>query len=263
MRIKLTLQCPKNSVIALNNRYELSSVLYKILANADKDFATWLHDKGYGADGRQFKLFTFGWLNTYPYDKVDGGQICKSGVLTWEVSFCVDELVQHFVSGLFREASFELKAGFFDEVHFKVQNVEILPLPNFTETMQYRCITPILIGQKSEGSKYETYLSPLDADFAALFLHNLRGKVKAVQGESFQDSDTVSFRLLSAPDKVRPKGFKVYKQGIAPLTYKPYLFDFEVTAPPEWQKIGFLAGFGQDASLGVGMVEIKSTTQNE
>jgi len=256
VRIKLTLQCSKGSIIALNNRYELSAVLYKILANADKDFATWLHDRGYGKDGRQFKLFTFGFLQTFPYYKVDGGQVCKSGLVTWEASLCVDELVQHIVTGLFRDASFVLKAGFFEEVHFKVQNVEILPLPNFTETMQYRCQTPILIGQKREASKYETYLSPLDANYAALFHYNLRGKVKAVQGESFQDSDTVSFRLLSAPDNVRPKGFKVCKQGIAPLTYKPYLFDFELIAPPEWQRVGYLAGFGQDGALGLGMCNV-------
>ncbi len=67
MRLKLTLSCKKGAALALNNRYELSAILYKIIEKADNEFADWLHNKGYTADGRTFKLFTFGWLDAYPY----------------------------------------------------------------------------------------------------------------------------------------------------------------------------------------------------
>ena len=72
MRLRLSLTCKKGAVLALNNRYELSAVLYKILEKADSNFSNWLHNKGYTADGRNFKLFTFGWLDAYPYTLGDG-----------------------------------------------------------------------------------------------------------------------------------------------------------------------------------------------
>ncbi len=252
MRIKLTLSCKKGAKIALNNRYELSAILYNIIERADAEFSAWLHDKGYAADGRNFKLFTFGWLDAYPYLQGDGFQITREGKVTWELSFCVDKIIENFVAGLFREASFEFKAGFQEKVNFRIENVEILPPPVFTETMRYSTITPILIGKKNENSKHETYLSPLDEGFEEIFLHNLRGKVKATQGDAFEDAE-VSFRLLSPPDMVRKKAFTIYKQGIAPMKYIPYLFDFEINMPVSWQHILYFAGGGQDNALGIGM----------
>jgi CRISPR-associated endoribonuclease Cas6 len=256
MRLKLTLSCKKGAVLALNNRYELSAILYSIIERADAEFSAWLHDKGYAADGRNFKLFTFGWLDAYPYQMAKEAHISKEGKVTWEVSFCVDKIIENFVAGLFREASFEYKAGFMEKVNFRIENVEILPPPHFFETMRYSCSTPILIGQKNEGTRTETYLSPLDEGYEALFLHNLRGKVKAAQGETFVDTTDVSFRLLSPEEKVKYKMFKIYKKDKPTLTYKPFVFDFELIAPSDWQQIGYLAGFGQDNAMGLGMCKI-------
>ena len=255
MRLKLSLTCKKGAALALNNRYELSAVLYSILEKADSNFSNWLHNKGYASDGRNFKLFTFGWLDAYPYTKDNGVQITTEGKVTWELSFCVDKIIEHFVAGIFQDAQFEIKAGFQEKVQFKVTNVEILKMPIFTETMRYTCATSILIGQKQEGSRNEKYLSPLDVDFEHLFLHNLRGKVMAAQGDTFVDTDGITFKLLSPPEKVKRKPFEIFKNKQT-LRYIAYAFDFELTAPTEWQKIGYLAGFGQDNALGIGMCNV-------
>ncbi len=234
MRLKLTLSCKKGAKIALNNRYELQAVIYSIIEKADSEFSNWLHSQGFGND-RRFKLFTFGWLDAYPYTykKGDSFQIATEGKVTLEVSFCVEKIIEHFVAGLFQEASFQLKAGFLEVVHFRIENVEILQPPIFTETMRYTCVTPILIGKKDDDNKQEQYLSPLDAAYAELFIHNLRGKVKAAQGDAFEDTDNVSFRLLSPPDKVRRKPVTVFKKT-GNVTHIPYGFDFELSAPVEW-----------------------------
>jgi CRISPR-associated endoribonuclease Cas6 len=257
MRLKLSLSCKKGALIAFNNRYELSAVLYRIIEKADGAFADWLHNEGYASDGRNFKLFTFGWLNPYPYEMSADkkSMIAKEGRVTWEVSFCVDTIIQHFVAGIFHEASFDLKAGFQEKVHFRVENVEILQLPIFKETMRYTCETPILIGRKNEGTRNETYLSPLDDGYEELFLHNLKGKVKAAQGETFQDTTELNFRLLSPAEKVKKKAFDIHK-GKEKIRCVPFVFDFEVSVPLTWQHIGFLAGFGQDNALGLGMCKV-------
>ena len=59
-----------------------------------------------------------------------------------------------------------------------------------------------------------------------------------------------TFKLLSAP-KARLLHIKQTK-------VKGYLFDFELMAPKDLMRLGFLGGFGEkNSSLGMGMVGIK------
>lgn len=47
MRFKLQLEVNKNvfgNRLPINYQYEQSAVIYRILARADKDYATWLHE---------------------------------------------------------------------------------------------------------------------------------------------------------------------------------------------------------------------------
>ena len=53
MRFKLYLSIDKHGFgdrLPFNYQYELSAVIYKILASADQAFAQWLHDNGFTAD---------------------------------------------------------------------------------------------------------------------------------------------------------------------------------------------------------------------
>ncbi len=60
MRFKLTLQTLQYpAFLPFNYQYPLSSAIYKIIRSADKDFAAFLHNKGYGEGYKSFKLFTF------------------------------------------------------------------------------------------------------------------------------------------------------------------------------------------------------------
>lgn len=46
MRFKLDIVVPINSIIPINYQYELSSWIYHVI-NCDKEFADWLHNKGF------------------------------------------------------------------------------------------------------------------------------------------------------------------------------------------------------------------------
>lgn len=62
MRFLLNLNIDKRrngSLLPLNYQYECSALIYKILFNANRDYATWLHENGFTGDKKQFKLFTF------------------------------------------------------------------------------------------------------------------------------------------------------------------------------------------------------------
>ena len=63
MRFKLQLEVNKNvfgNRLPINYQYEQSAVIYRILARADKDYATWLHENGYRMEnGKTFKFFSY------------------------------------------------------------------------------------------------------------------------------------------------------------------------------------------------------------
>lgn len=63
MRFKLTLEVNKKAFgnrLPINYQYEQSCVIYKILARANKDYATWLHENGFRKEnGKTFKFFSY------------------------------------------------------------------------------------------------------------------------------------------------------------------------------------------------------------
>lgn len=100
MRIKLTLNHPPNSILPINYAYPISAMIYKMLQKADPVFSQWLHEHGWGEDGKKYKLFTFDKL-TPTYFKIQGDRfILVEGPTYLTLSFLMDEALGHFIQGL-------------------------------------------------------------------------------------------------------------------------------------------------------------------
>lgn len=258
MRLKLKLRCRPNSVISMNYTYALQAVIYKILERADPVFSHWLHEKGYDSTGKNFKLFTFDLLRGYFRNDYDQQTIrFIDGNIEWRVSFCVDQAVEKFVTGLFHNQVLEIVTpdGRLDCV---VQQVEILPPPTFKEDMQFRAIMPICIAENSPESRHAQYRSPDDAQFNNLFMANLHNKYRAAFPDNAQQATTTplpySLRILTPP---RKKGFSTYKRSLDRPTHTiGYTFDFAINAPTEWLKVAYFGGFGKSCSSGFGFCEV-------
>lgn len=65
MRFKLTLnRATKQRMLPMDYQYYISAWIYKVIGKADKEFARFLHDKGYGgSESKLYKLFCFSRLN--------------------------------------------------------------------------------------------------------------------------------------------------------------------------------------------------------
>jgi CRISPR-associated endoribonuclease Cas6 len=255
MRLKLTLNHRPNSTLSLNYHYALQAVIYKVLERADPEFSHWLHEKGYEASGRKFKLFTFSELRGLPFFMDKQAQtICFRGnTVTWQVSFCVDKDVEKFITGLFQNQVLEVAtpAG---RVQFTVQGVEMLPPPPVHETMRFKATMPICISEQTETDKQPQYLNPTHPHFERLFFSNLQHKYEAAFGASPLPITNYSLHILTEP---RMKGLTTYKKSLdRPIKTIGYTFDFEVTAPSAWLRLGFDAGFGGKNSGGFGFCEV-------
>jgi CRISPR-associated endoribonuclease Cas6 len=256
MRLQLTLQHPPNQVLPVNYQYLISSWIYRTLGNANAAFAQQLHEQGYDFGGKKYKLFTFSNLRPkwFDLDKRNATFTLAKSPTTLELSFHVDEAVQHFVMGLFKDQKFQLSSGRF-RADFEVSGIEMLPPPTFENMMRFRAQTPICISHDIEGNNHATYLTPEDDGYVKLLLQNLLRKKNALQPVlAGEPADLLAidfpydFRILSQPKSklISIKGTQV----------RGYLFDFELTVPEELMRIGYFGGVGEkNSSLGFGMVK--------
>jgi len=255
MRFELTISLInlRRNVLPLNYQYELSSWIYSVLHSGNPEFAAWLHDHGYTDNRKQFRMFTFSNLDI-PQRRIQGDRLeIMSREISMVVSMLPDEMIRHFITGLFQDQSFTL-GDRLTQVPLKVISVEGIAGPLFSESMSFTSLSPLLISFKYPDDRYARYLAPDHPQYPALFFRNLKEKMQAYSGVDipFDEKDGV-LQILTEP---RKKGILI-KAG-TPMESKiiGYQYDFRLTAPQELLRFGYYTGFGEKNSMGFGCVDL-------
>lgn len=255
MRFNLTLQVEKQvfgTRIPLNYQYESSAAIYKILANADKEFSEWLHENGFKTErGKRFKLFTFSRLQVPQYRIEKEFLHIQSDTVEWQISFLPERSTQEFIQGLFQNQILEIGTRAAN-VRFSVRNVEVMPPPQFTETMTFESLSPICLSLQSE-SGIPQYISPEHPDAERLVKMNLLSKYEALHGKPFPDTD-FDFRFTPL---TKPKSALITIKSSTPQESKVrgFMCRFKLSAPLELMRIMYEAGCASGNSIGFGMVK--------
>jgi CRISPR-associated endoribonuclease Cas6 len=250
MRVKLTLLASKQAtVLPLNYNHAVASLIYDTLGNASTDFATRLHDEGFSADGRRFKLFTFSRLTTQRSRLQGNHLLVKDPIITLQISSPLSEFVEHFVTGLFQSESFNIAGAC-----FTLQQAETLPTPAFIERMSFRALSPITESVRDEQGGVR-FLSPED-DWSEIMRRNLLRKYQALHGHAPSD-DRLRWTwdqayLTEAARRGRRASVLTDIRGIK---VRGWLAPFTVEGSRELMEIGYEAGFGARNSMGFGMAE--------
>jgi CRISPR-associated endoribonuclease Cas6 len=271
MQFKITLQCLSDKpVLPVNYQYELSAWIYKVIANADADFAAFLHQRGHQTPTRKsFKLFCFSQLDI-PRRRVEGDRLlieCREVSLL--VGFYLDHTAEEFVRGLFQEQRFKL-GDRASQVDFSVKTVEIQPLllPNDSRPTAIRTRSPLVISRKRTAAeladnpreRQDKYVSPEEPEFKSLFFSNLMEKYRAATGSeppAWWDASRFNVQRIGPPSKSQLITIKSGKD--AETKVRGFRFDFELDAPKELVELGLLAGFGRMNGEGFGCGEVMGT----
>lgn len=255
MRFELTLnRTTKQRMLPMNYQYYISAWIYKVLRNADQDFADFLHEEGYGqSETKLYKLFCFSRLNfgkpkLWKDKKLF--EISKHEIKL-QISFDVKQAATTFIKGLFMDQEFYI-GDKFNGIDFKVSNVTALQEPELTETMRYRLQTPWVVSFKSEEDKHPQYLSPDDVMFEELTIKHI---VEKYNNTRCPESIT--------PEQVRIERLTDYKRSgfvMKPGTREQSriignLFEFELVAPVEIHDMIWSAGICEKSSSGFGWLE--------
>ncbi|SEA59943.1 CRISPR-associated endoribonuclease Cas6 [Psychroflexus halocasei] len=266
MKFKVTLeQQGAQGILPINYQYPLSAAIYKILNQADQEYAKFLHSSGYG---KGYKFFTFSDLKGKFKIKNDRMHL-RFPIVSFHINFHLPKASKNFIKGIFQSRKIEV----FDKlsgVSFEVKNIEALP-EKFPDKKDMYIIdevlkpySPIVCGVKNDRGNYD-FLHPENDLFLDSLLYNWQQKIQANY-----DIMTAESALLNAEvefyDKGKPRSRLVtIKSGTPAETKIKGFLNFKIRVQAEKRFVQLLqnCGAGLYNAQGMGYVQSIKTKQND
>ena len=258
MQIRVTFELLRpGQLLPFSYQYPLSSWIYRLIGRSNSAFSDFLHNEGYGEEGKRFKLFTFSRLKIQDFQKQGDRMKIFSPHISFVISFLAPQAAEEAIMGMFHQE--EEKIGDqISQIQVRVKTVQMLREPEFSlGPITISATSPIMVSRPDPGKDGKTghkYLSPLDQDYETYFFNNLLNKHQEAVAHNLarpiEENPHLRFRLLSQS----PRKNLIIIRANTPEQTKivGYLFDFELEAPAELVRVGLLAGFGGKNALGFG-----------
>lgn len=256
LRIQLNPINSRNLELPIDYQYILGCSVYNTIAYSDKNFASWLHQQGYGNDNKRFKLFTYSSLKFGKF-KIEGDRIIiKELPIEFQISTLSKEVANYFLNGIFLKQKLEI-GDRKSKITFQISSIEAISGVKFNSEMTYKLITPCVISKKTE--KGISYLSPEEKEegYDKYLLSNLINKFFAFNIFENKEREKIVEKILSLCNVkllTPPKSKLITIKGGTPKETKVrgFLYTFKLKAPEEIHRIGYYAGFGEKNSMGFG-----------
>jgi len=257
MRIRFELTPASAVWLPWSHQYALSSAVYATIGYASPGFSTFLHDRGFIADGKQFRLFTFSSLCGRVLERTSFGLLMQS-----PIELLCSSPVPEFVRGV-TEGALQVGVLRIGEIELPVGRVETLPDPEFSSRMLFRPLSPITVSTgrvDPDGKMRATYLSPEEPAFFEHLANNLIRKYEALNGQP-PDNPGVKFRLASELMPARGRLSKLI--DIKGIKVRGWLVPIQAEGNPELLHLAYETGLGEKNSAGFGMMEVVESNQKE
>ena len=250
MRLKIIIDVSQGLRLPINYTPLLTGVIYRFLAESDAEYAAFLHDEGYTAGPKRFKLFTFSQLLA-KHRHIRGSEIHFGSQLTWYVSSPVEKFLSHFADTLLTKRRLSL-----GNHSLQIKDVSIPRIPRLQTQMRLRCLSPIVMStvRQRDGKQATHYCLPDDPSLSELIRQNLVRKHHAIHGQPPTD-DTLLFRFDT--DYINKRHGRVTRLvDYKGIKIRSVLAPFYVDGSLTLIETGYDCGFGVKNSLGFGMADI-------
>ena len=264
MRLEIELKPQtRKFLIPINYNFPLSSAIYRIFESFAPNFSMWLHNEGYqNTDGKRFKFFSFSKLY-FEKMQIDGNMIIAEGnVKFYFTSPLADTLIMNFVNGLLTMNNFFLgnnETG----VNFKVMKASLLPIPEFSNLMKYKMLSPTITSiQIIENEKKKIrFLYPDNPEVSNTLAKNLLNKYYIL----FDRNDAPNIEIQPDFGYIQKQGgaekvmklITIKENAANQMKVKGFITPITIKAPVEIQKVAYYCGLGERNSLGFGCLDVK------
>lgn len=261
MQIKITLKVlKKGSLLPFSYQYELSSWVYKVLFSGDNEFTTFLHQKGYRDDKKNFKFFTFSRLYISNFEQVDDRMDIQCDEISFVISSLLDEVAQKLIIGLFQNQKIEL-GDRITKVPLVFHAATQLYLEIPSTQIELRTTSPLVVVEQTvnrQGKTHHKYLNPEDPKFEKFFFQNLLNKYQMARKHELiseiKNLDSLSLELTN--QRINKRAIRIKAHTKAETTVIGYECGFKLKAPQELIRLGILSGFGRMNAMGFGATKI-------
>lgn len=239
MRCKVSVRKTSSKPIHYDYQYGLASMLYRRLASANVTLANELHSH------QGFKFYTFS--NLVTDDRIPG----RGGLNFTKAQFFISspdpEFIRSFAEGLLMEPEFFL--GRDKKADFIIENIEILPQPEFSDSCTLTTLSPLYVKtvRKKDGKLVETDLYPRDSKFYENLHTNLAARYEEYHGHSAEHD---FFEILDV------KNFKPKRVSIGNSFRRCSLLTMALEASPELVEFAYDAGLGEKNAMGFGCMGV-------
>jgi CRISPR-associated endoribonuclease Cas6 len=168
-------------MLPLNYNHAVAGLIYRTVGKASEEFASALHDEGFEADRRRFRLFTFSRLYVKRRRVIGDHMMLESPEVSLQVSSPVGDFIEHFVSGLFQSERFNIAGA-----EFELSEAESIAPPEFADRMTFRTLSPVTESLRDDQNCVR-YLG-LEDDWSEIICRNLARKYQALYSREPSDS---------------------------------------------------------------------------
>lgn len=258
MRLKIDTETFQKR-ITCNYNYSFSSAIYKFLQIGSPEFAEFLHNKGFHHLHKNYKLFTFAVV--FEKFRFSGNEIeLLSPKVTIFISTpLIGDFIKNFVIGAFTQSSFQITSHY-STLDFKIEQIESLPDINFSDSMKFKCLSPIVLstGKEYNNKMSQYFLRPEDKDEIdrVLFI-NLTAKYKIINDLHYTGDKLHlewDWDYINKKKRVSAK-VTINENANNSVDIIGIRAPFTLTGDPELIKIGYDTGFGEKNSMGFGFAE--------
>ncbi len=244
MRLKVSFCFEGEALLNWNYLDHLRGVLYSAMACAAPRLARHIHERGFEACKKTYKLLTFSLL--FPRQK----EACEEGLLVrggadWFISSPLPLLMEVVAEGLLSMG--EVRIG---KLVWGVERLEILRPPKIPQGATFKTLSPLVASTgKREGGRFlKVFLSPGEEDFGRVLKQNLERKFWALYGEEPRGGVDFEFH-----PPFRSKLFRVSGTDV-----KGWELTFSMRGDPALMRLAYDAGLGERNTQGFGMIELSS-----
>jgi CRISPR-associated endoribonuclease Cas6 len=261
MRIQFILSCQKGTIIPINYQSEISNWIFTALAKAGSELVAHLQERGFNVNVQGFKQFTFSPLAIFPYemDQVRQEFRLLGNQVKIAISIYLDPSFEQQIVSLFRQTSLQLGMLEGRPAYFEVKHWQVLPRPRFKESVQFKAVSPISVTNTEDIPVPSPYILPDSETYDISFFTHIVRRFKAVhQYKSLAalkllDPSFPMHYILIGQARSRLIHLKHNYEGLTQL--RGFMFDLEISLPPDVMEYIYYAGVGEFNYLGFGYLD--------
>ena len=239
MQINVSFTSDKDIVLPIHHNNIVQAFIYN---NIDDKLATFLHDGGYLANGRSFKLFCFSRI--LGKVKKENDKFNFGREIEISVSSPIDKFCKSIANNMLLNEDLFLGQNKIKTEQIQINNQIVDKNEIIVDTLSGIVAYSTFI--KPDDSKYTCYFMPKEPDFDRLITDNLIRKYKALYDKS------VDGNIEIVPLNTPTQNITYYKKTIV----KGASGKFLIKGDKSLLQIGLDAGFGSKNSQGFGCVKI-------